>query len=71
MIKSVNKYNVDGLFLQLLATGILSAAVGTDAFPDKTAEEIPDSLYVWITFDSNTGNPAYNMQHYWRGINLL
>jgi hypothetical protein len=71
LIKSVNKYNVDGLFLQLLATGILSAAVGTDAFPDKTAEEIPDSLYVWITFDSNTGNPAYNMQHYWRGINLL
>jgi hypothetical protein len=70
LIKSVNKYNVEGLFLQLLATGILSAAVGTDAFPDSS-EEIPDSLYVWITFDSNTGNPAYNMQQYWHGINLI
>jgi hypothetical protein len=71
LIKSVNKYNVDGLFLQLLATGILSAAVGTDAFPDKTADDVPDSLYVWVTFDINTGNPAYNMQQYWRGINLI
>jgi hypothetical protein len=74
MIKSVNKYNVEGLFLQLLATGILNAAVGTDAFPDTTGEDvskITDSLFVWIGFDSNSGNPCYNIPYYWHGIKTV
>eukprot|EP00978_Attheya_sp_CCMP212_P020645 scaffold59297_cov60-Attheya_sp.AAC.1 len=75
---SVNKYNVEGLFLQLLATGILNSAVGTDAFPDETSEnevsnivKTPDSLYVWIAFDTTTGNPCYNLEHLWHGINMI
>ena len=52
----------------MLATGILNAAVGTDAFPDTTGDDvtkITDSLFVWIGFDSNSGNPCYNIPYYW------
>jgi hypothetical protein len=74
-IKSVNKYNIEGLFLQLLATGLLHLAVGTDAFPEITntddATKIPDSLYVWIAFEPHNGNPSYNLPHRWHGINTV
>jgi hypothetical protein len=77
-IKSVNKYNVEGLFLQLLATGILNSDVGTDAFPDEAVSndidkesKIPDSLYVWVAFNKTTGNPCFNMDNVWHGISMI
>jgi hypothetical protein len=72
-IKSANKYNVEGLFLQLLAGGIINCAVGADAFTDDADNDMdikPDSLYVWVNFDANC-EPFYNYPNSWHGINTI